>query len=127
MLSLCGPHSLHLNHTVFGYSMCKEKLGKPLPPQYAPELLTLYAWELGSRDTEFNIAHGFPTVLELVTKYRQLRIYWTKYYEFEDQYISKYLHNHLRRTRPMILDPADPTGNVAGSNSEAGGGWQKRL
>lgn len=104
------------------YQLSKEKLRKPLPPQYALELLTVYAWEQGSGDTEFNTAQGFLTVLELVTKYKQLRIYWTEYYDFQDQYISNYLLSQLRRTRPVILDPADPTGNVAGSNSE---GWQR--
>ncbi|XP_041502519.1 2'-5'-oligoadenylate synthase 1A-like [Microtus oregoni] len=110
------------------YQLCKEKpkkrkkRKKPLPPQYALELLTVYAWERGSGNTEFNTAQGFRTVLELVTKYRQLRIYWTKYYDFQDQYISSYLLSQLRRTRPVILDPADPTGNVAGSNSE---GWRQ--
>ncbi|XP_059105146.1 2'-5'-oligoadenylate synthase 1A-like isoform X2 [Peromyscus eremicus] len=104
------------------YQLCKEKLRKPLPPKYALELLTVYAWECGSGVTEFNTAQGFRTVLELVTKYRQLRIYWTEYYDFEDQYISDYLHRQLRRARPVILDPADPTGNVAGGNPEA---WQQ--
>ncbi|XP_050015066.1 2'-5'-oligoadenylate synthase 1A-like isoform X1 [Alexandromys fortis] len=100
----------------------KKKPKKPLPPQYALELLTVYAWERGSGDTEFNTAQGFRTVLELVTKYRQLRIYWTKYYDFQDQYISSYVLSQLRGTRPVILDPADPTGNVAGSNSK---GWRR--
>ncbi|XP_057620738.1 2'-5'-oligoadenylate synthase 1A-like [Chionomys nivalis] len=104
------------------YRLCKEKLRKPLPPQYALELLTVYAWERGSGDTEFNTAQGFRTVLELVTKYRQLRIYWTKHYDFQDKEISNYMHRQLRGTRPVILDPADPTGNVAGSSSE---GWQQ--
>ncbi|KAK7806451.1 hypothetical protein U0070_017988 [Myodes glareolus] len=54
------------------YQLCKEKLGKPLPPQYALELLTVYAWERGSGVTEFNTAEGFRTILELVTKYREL-------------------------------------------------------
>ncbi|XP_076417195.1 2'-5'-oligoadenylate synthase 1A-like isoform X2 [Peromyscus maniculatus bairdii] len=102
------------------YQLCEEKLGKPLPPQYALELLTVYAWERGSGAPDFNTAQGFRTVLELVTKYRQLRIYWTVYYDFEDQYISKYLHRQLRRARPVILDPADPTRNVAGGHSV---GW----
>ncbi|XP_051017541.1 2'-5'-oligoadenylate synthase 1A-like [Acomys russatus] len=102
------------------YQLCKEKLEKPLPPQYALELLTVYAWERGSGSTEFNIAEGFRTVLKLVTEYRQLRIYWTVNYDFEHQEVSKYLHRQLRRARPVILDPADPTGNVADGNPE---GW----
>ena len=78
-------------------SQCKEKLRKPLPPQYALELLTVYAWK--HRFTEFNTAQGFRTVLELVTKHRELRIYWTMYYDFQDKDISNYLHRQLRRAR----------------------------
>ncbi|XP_021017582.1 2'-5'-oligoadenylate synthase 1A-like [Mus caroli] len=104
------------------YQLCKEKLGKPLPPQYALELLTVFAWEQGNGCHEFNTAQGFRTVLELVTKYQHLRIYWTKYYDFEHKEVSKYLHRQLRKARPVILDPADPTGNVAGGNPE---GWRR--
>ncbi|XP_055461958.1 2'-5'-oligoadenylate synthase 1A-like [Psammomys obesus] len=104
------------------YQLCKEKLGKPLPPQYALELLTVYAWERGSLSTDFNTARGFRTVLELVTKYRQLRIYWTVNYDFQHQEVANYLHRQLRRARPVILDPADPTGNIAASNLE---GWRR--
>nr|XP_034344892.1 inactive 2'-5'-oligoadenylate synthase 1B-like isoform X2 [Arvicanthis niloticus] len=102
------------------YQLCKEKLGDPLPPQYALELLTIYVWQRGSRGTKFNTAQGFQTVLELITKYKQLRIYWTVCYDFIHPEVSDYLHKQLRKTRPVILDPADPTRNVAGSNSE---GW----
>ncbi|XP_036027546.1 2'-5'-oligoadenylate synthase 1A-like [Onychomys torridus] len=98
------------------YQLCEEKLRKPLPHQYALELLTVYAWERGSRAPEFNTAQGFRTVLELVKNQRHLRIYWTVSYDFEDQDISNYLHGQLRRARPVILDPADPTRNVAGGN-----------
>jgi 2'-5'-oligoadenylate synthetase len=80
-------------------SQCKEKLGKPLPPQYALELLTVYAWESGSRDCEFNTAQGFRTVLELVTKYKWLRIYWTVYYDFRKTKVSEYLHKMLQKVR----------------------------
>nr|AAM47548.1 2'-5' oligoadenylate synthetase 1B [Mus musculus] len=98
------------------YQLCKEKLGDPLPPQYALELLTVYAWESGSRDCEFNTAQGFRTVLELVTKYKRLRIYWTVYYDFRKTKVSEYLHKLLQKDRPVILDPADPTRNIAGLN-----------
>ncbi|KAK7800761.1 hypothetical protein U0070_021055 [Myodes glareolus] len=81
------------------YRLCKEKLGEPLPPQYALELLKVYAWERGNGVTEFNTAQGFGTVLELITKYRQLQINWTVYYDFQDQEISTYLLSQLTRTR----------------------------
>ncbi|XP_031193559.1 inactive 2'-5'-oligoadenylate synthase 1B-like isoform X2 [Mastomys coucha] len=93
-----------------------EKLRVPLPPQYALELLTVYAWECGSRDCEFNTAQGFQTVLELVTKYKWLCIFWTVYYDFREKKVSEYLHQQLKKDRPVILDPADPTRNVAGTN-----------
>ncbi|KAK7800763.1 hypothetical protein U0070_021057, partial [Myodes glareolus] len=54
-------------------SQYKVKLGEPLPPQYALELLTVYAWEHGNGVTDFNTAQGFWTVLELITKYKQLQ------------------------------------------------------
>ncbi|MEJ1282019.1 hypothetical protein NN561_012971 [Cricetulus griseus] len=98
------------------YQLCKEKLREPLPPEYALELLTVYAWEHGSRRLEFNTAQGFRTVLELVTNYRQLRVYWRVYYDLPDREVSKYLLRQLRKDRPVILDPADPTRNVAGGN-----------
>lgn len=98
------------------YQKCKDKLGKPLPAQYALELLTVYAWEQGSRQTEFNTAQGFRTVLELVLNYQQLCIYWTKYYNFDDPVIGQYLKRQLKKPRPVILDPADPTGNVGGGD-----------
>nr|AKH04303.1 oligoadenylate synthetase 1 [Lophocebus aterrimus] len=101
------------------YQNCKKKLGK-LPPQYALELLTVYAWERGSMETDFNTAQGFRTVLELVINYQQLCVYWTKYYDFQNPIIEKYLSRQLRKPRPVILDPADPTGNLGGGDTK---GW----
>lgn len=104
------------------YKECKKKHGSPLPPQYALELLTVYAWERGCNKTEFNTAEGFRTVLELVRNYQQLWIYWTKYYNFENPVICDYLMKQLHKPRPVILDPADPTGNVAGGDRHR---WQR--
>nr|XP_035113600.1 2'-5'-oligoadenylate synthase 1 isoform X2 [Callithrix jacchus] len=103
------------------YQNCKEELGKPLPPQYALELLTVYAWEQGSMETDFNTAQGFRTVLELVINYQQLCIYWTVYYDFKNPSIREYLSRQLSKPRPVILDPADPTGNLGGDPE----GWRK--
>ncbi|XP_059974526.1 2'-5'-oligoadenylate synthase 1-like [Mesoplodon densirostris] len=104
------------------YQMCKEKLGKPLPPQYALELLTVYAWEQGSMETRFSTAQGFQTVLELVLKHQKLCIYWEKYYDFENPIIGQYLLRQLAKRRPVILDPADPTGDVGGGDSYS---WER--
>ncbi|XP_043757620.1 2'-5'-oligoadenylate synthase 1-like isoform X2 [Cervus elaphus] len=105
------------------YQECKEQLGKPLPPQYALELLTVYAWEQGCQETGFITAQGFQTVLELVLKYQKLCIYWKRNYNSENPIIEEYLTRQLAKPRPVILDPADPTGNVAGGDLDS---W-KRL
>nr|AWH57217.1 2',5'-oligoadenylate synthetase 1 [Bubalus bubalis] len=99
------------------YQLCKEQLEKPLPPQYALELLTVYAWEQGCKETGFNTAQGFQTVLKLVLKYQKLCIYWEKNYNSENPIIEEYLTKQLAKPRPVILDPADPTGNVAGKDT----------
>ena len=80
----------------------KEQLGKPLPPQYALELLTVYAWEQGCKETGFNTAQGFQTVLKLVLKYQKLCIYWEKNYNSENPIIEEYLTKQLAKPRYSI-------------------------
>uniref|UniRef100_A0A8C6EAF1 2'-5'-oligoadenylate synthetase 1 domain-containing protein n=1 Tax=Moschus moschiferus TaxID=68415 RepID=A0A8C6EAF1_MOSMO len=103
------------------YPMCKKRYGKKLPSQYALELLTTYAWEQEGSKTKFRTAEGFRTVLELVLKHQDLCIYWKKYYGFENPIIRQCLKRQLEKPRPVILDPADPTGNVAGEEPQR---WQ---
>ncbi|XP_062944261.1 2'-5'-oligoadenylate synthase 2 isoform X2 [Cynocephalus volans] len=100
------------------YKQCERKLKSKgsLPPKYALELLTIYAWEQGSRTQDFDTAEGFRTVLELVTKYQQLCIFWTVNYNFEDETLRKFLLTQIQKTRPVILDPAEPTGDVGGGD-----------
>ncbi|XP_013928460.1 PREDICTED: 2'-5'-oligoadenylate synthase 3-like, partial [Thamnophis sirtalis] len=93
---------------------------KPFPPKYALELLTVYAWEQGSNMDQFNTAEGFRTVLWLVEHYEEICIYWTKYYDFDNEIIKRYLQGQLRKERPVILDPADPTANLGEAE-----GWER--
>ena len=80
-------------------SQCKEKLREPLPPQYALELLTVYVWEYGIHENPgLHTAQCFRTVLELVTKYKRLRIYWTWCYDFQHE-ISDYLQGQIKKAR----------------------------
>ncbi|XP_051887761.1 uncharacterized protein LOC127579193 [Pristis pectinata] len=92
--------------------------GARLPAKYALELLTIYAWEQGNHKENFDMAEGFRTVLELICKYQKLCIYWTDYYNVNNTTLAEFLIKKLRNRRPIILDPADPTGNVASSD-----GW----
>ncbi|XP_036295350.1 2'-5'-oligoadenylate synthase 2 [Pipistrellus kuhlii] len=100
------------------YKQCERRLKKKgsLPPKYALELLTIYAWEQGSGATSFDTAQGFRTVLELVTRYQQLCVFWTVNYDFENETVRNFLLSQLQKPRPVILDPADPTGDVGGGN-----------
>ncbi|XP_051828918.1 2'-5'-oligoadenylate synthase-like protein 1 [Antechinus flavipes] len=84
-----------------------------LPPIYALELLTIYAWETGTRQrNKFNMAKGFVSVMELLQDNKDICIYWTKYYSLQDQVIKDSLTQQLKKERPVILDPVDPTHNV---------------
>ncbi|XP_020863676.1 2'-5'-oligoadenylate synthase-like protein 1 isoform X2 [Phascolarctos cinereus] len=85
----------------------------PLPPVYALELLTVYAWETGTFQTEnFNMARGFVSVMKLLQDHKDIRIYWTEYYSLQDRVITNFVKQQLKRKRPVILDPVDPTHNV---------------
>lgn len=100
------------------YKQCERKLKKKgsLPPKYALELLTIYAWEQGSGLQDFDTAEGFRTVLELVKQHRQLCIFWTVNYNFENEIVRNFLLTQIQKARPVILDPADPTGDVGGGD-----------
>ncbi|XP_059712341.1 2'-5'-oligoadenylate synthase 1-like [Haemorhous mexicanus] len=82
-----------------------------LPPKYALELLTIYAWEEGTGSScSFDMAPGFRTVLELLGRHRDICIYWEKYYSLQHGEIGAHVKGLLSKPRPVILDPADPTG-----------------
>ncbi|NWX05363.1 OASL2 protein, partial [Caloenas nicobarica] len=82
-----------------------------LPPKYALELLTIYAWQEGTDSCEsFAMAEGFRTVLELLCRYQEICIYWETCYSLQHSQIGAHIKSLLRNPRPIILDPADPTG-----------------
>uniref|UniRef100_A0A663MEJ5 2'-5'-oligoadenylate synthetase 1 domain-containing protein n=1 Tax=Athene cunicularia TaxID=194338 RepID=A0A663MEJ5_ATHCN len=82
--------------------------GADLPPKYALELLTIYAWEEGTGScNSFVMAEGFRTVLELLCRHREICIYWEMYYSLQHVQIGAHIKNLMI---PIILDPADPTG-----------------
>uniref|UniRef100_A0A8B9G4I6 Ubiquitin-like domain-containing protein n=1 Tax=Amazona collaria TaxID=241587 RepID=A0A8B9G4I6_9PSIT len=97
--------------------LCSPQLLKPqypaaeLPPKYALELLTIYAWEEGTGSSDsFVMAEGFRTVLELLCRHQEICVYWEKYYSLQHNQIGAHVKTLLRSPRPIILDPADPTG-----------------
>ncbi|XP_045441322.1 2'-5'-oligoadenylate synthase-like protein isoform X2 [Pipistrellus kuhlii] len=85
-----------------------------LPPLYALELLTIYAWEVGTQESEsFGLDEGLTTVMELLQEHESLCIFWTTFYTLQSPVIEAVVRQQLQRARPIILDPADPTHNVA--------------
>lgn len=71
-----------------------------LPPLYALELLTIYAWEMGTlEDESFQLDEGLSTVMELLQEYKLLCIYWTRYYTFENPVIEDCVREQLQRER----------------------------
>ncbi|XP_075390397.1 2'-5'-oligoadenylate synthase-like protein isoform X1 [Tenrec ecaudatus] len=85
-----------------------------LPPIYALELLTIYAWEMGTDESEnFRLDEGLTTVMELLQAHEFICIYWTKYYTLQSPDIDTFVRKQLKKRRPIILDPVDPTHNVA--------------
>ncbi|XP_022373066.1 2'-5'-oligoadenylate synthase-like protein 2 [Enhydra lutris kenyoni] len=84
-----------------------------LPPKYALELLTIYAWEIGTNQSDnFILDEGYRAVMELLINYQNICIYWTKYYDFQNETVRIYVKQRLKEHRPVILDPADPTNNL---------------
>ncbi|XP_024049384.2 2'-5'-oligoadenylate synthase 1-like [Terrapene carolina triunguis] len=91
-----------------------------LPPKYALELLTIYAWETGTKGAEnFSTSEGFRTVMELLCRYQELCVYWTEFYDFQSSVIGTHVKRLLREPCPVILDPADPTGTLGQGKSWA--------
>lgn len=80
-----------------------------MPPKYALELLTVYAWEQDSGMNDFNTAEGFRTLLDLVIKYQQLCIFWTVNYNFEEEPIRTFLLTQIRKKRCLRLSPSPHT------------------
>ncbi|NXK94498.1 OASL2 protein, partial [Formicarius rufipectus] len=82
-----------------------------LPPKYALELLTIYAWEQGTDSCDsFVMAQGFCTVLKLLLQHQAICVYWEKYYSLHHSEIGAHVKKLLHSDCPVILDPADPTG-----------------
>ncbi|NWU59476.1 OASL2 protein, partial [Dromas ardeola] len=88
-----------------------------LPPKYALELLTIYAWEQGTDSNEsFKTAEGFRTVLELLCRPQDICIYWETCYLLQHREIGAHVKSLLHQPCPIILDPADPTGILGQGN-----------
>lgn len=76
-----------------------------LPPAYALELLTIFAWEQGCGKEAFSLAQGLRTVLGLICQYQHLCVFWTLNYGFEDPAVRWFLWYQLERPRYLPSPP----------------------
>ncbi|XP_053445750.1 2'-5'-oligoadenylate synthase-like protein 2 [Nycticebus coucang] len=101
-----------IKHWYLQHLKCKYRR-VALPSKYALELLTIYAWEMGTNKSEnFDMDEGLVAVMELLRDYKDICIYWTKYYDFQNDVVKNLIKQQLKECRPIILDPADPTNNL---------------
>lgn len=71
-----------------------------MPSKYALELLTIYAWEMGTKSSDsFSLDKGFVAVMELLRDYEDICIYWTKYYDFRNDVVANFLKEQLKGDR----------------------------
>ncbi|XP_058439161.1 2'-5'-oligoadenylate synthase-like protein isoform X2 [Marmota monax] len=74
-----------------------------LPPVYALELLTIYAWETGTQENEnFKLDEGLSTVMELLQDYEFICIYWTKYYTLQHPTIQDFVREQFKKESAEI-------------------------
>nr|XP_021531125.1 LOW QUALITY PROTEIN: 2'-5'-oligoadenylate synthase-like protein [Aotus nancymaae] len=93
-----------------------------LPPLYALELLTIYAWEMGTEEDEnFMLDEGFTTVMDLLLEYEVICIYWTKYYTLQNPVIEDCVRKQLKKERYWTAPP----GALRPWNVASGGGQMK--
>lgn len=74
-----------------------------MPPVYALELLTIFAWEQGCGKDFFILAQGLRTVLGLIQQYQHLCVFWTINYSFEDPVVRTFLQRQLKRPRYLLV------------------------
>lgn len=105
-----------------------EERSRALPPVYALELLTIFAWEQGCGKDTFSLAQGFRTVLGLIQQYQKLCVFWTVNYSFADPTVGSFLQGQLEKPR-YVLTPAtrSPVPGLAELMNSGGAGGSPQL
>ncbi|KAI8495560.1 hypothetical protein Bbelb_265320 [Branchiostoma belcheri] len=79
-----------------------------LPSSYTLELITIHVWERAGHPINFSLAQAFRAVLQQLVSYREICLAWFDNYERSWPVVQKI----LKRPRPVVLDPANPTNNL---------------
>lgn len=86
--------------------VCREEARRDLlPPAYALELLTIFAWEQGCAKEAFSLVQGLRTVLGLIQQHQHLCVFWTLNYSFEEAEVRQFLRHQLERPRYLPTPP----------------------
>lgn len=88
-----------------------------LPHSYPLELITIHCWEKAGKPQSFDIRAGFRAVLQQLVDYCHIDVCWYKYYNMA---LAERGIKGIRKSRPFVLDPANPTNNVCSASDAEG-------
>ncbi|XP_070565120.1 2'-5'-oligoadenylate synthase 1A-like [Ptychodera flava] len=81
------------------------------PSSYALALITIDTWEEVGEPVTFSVVQGFKAVLQRLVDYESIDIEW--YHNYSEDIAEKTRKNGLLSlSRPLIVDPGNPTLNV---------------
>ncbi|XP_067056712.1 2'-5'-oligoadenylate synthase 1-like [Acropora muricata] len=97
---------------------CIEDTGKTrLPSSYPLELITIHCWEKAGKPESFDIRAGFKVVLQQLVEYCDINVRWYINYD-KDPHKGRI--KRMSKSRPFMLDPANPTNNVCSASDPEG-------
>ncbi|XP_028407254.1 2'-5'-oligoadenylate synthase 3-like isoform X3 [Dendronephthya gigantea] len=78
-----------------------------IPNSYLMELIIIHLWEENTSGYgRFNTLKAFHGIMKTLDEYQSLNVIWTDNYRIND------IPYHVRCTRPLVMDPANPMNNV---------------
>ncbi|XP_044163909.1 2'-5'-oligoadenylate synthase 3-like isoform X2 [Acropora millepora] len=97
---------------------CIEETGETrLPSSYPLELITIHCWEKAGKPESFDIRAGFKAVLQQLVEYCDINVRWYINYNRDSH---KGRIKRMSKSRPFVLDPANPTNNVCSASDPEG-------
>ncbi|XP_068718914.1 2'-5'-oligoadenylate synthase 1-like isoform X2 [Montipora capricornis] len=91
-----------------------------LPSSYPLELITIHCWEKAGKPNPFDIRVGFKAVLQQLVDNRHINVRWCEYYS--EALANRGIRGMTKsdKSRPFVLDPANPTNNVCSAGDAEG-------
>lgn len=79
-----------------------------LPSAYSLQFLVISLWESAGKPETFKPSVGFKAIMEEIQNYTEMYIMWNVYYSKD-----KVQRALLNKRHPILMDPCDPTRNLA--------------